>query len=182
MKPTRTTRTWPCVFAQAYVRDTVDPWINDEWRGTIGGHPPFGDLRNMWRRHHCRTLNPYGSESCPYQPTDCARAFQEDVATVCMVRPRVPVGYFIKVAKSSAARRADEKPLTRDTVSRATLETQTQGSARPSDAGAPARGTGQGQPPVSGARSGPVSIGDLLGSLDLGPRPVDQRTRKESQE
>jgi hypothetical protein len=101
-----------CVFKKGFVTDTVDPQVDLLWKNHVGGKTPFGDLRNMWRRHHCRTLNPYGdSENCPYEEKDCARAFYAAVREVTRAHDRIPlkapVGYFIRVAKSTAAVRAD---------------------------------------------------------------------------
>lgn len=98
-----------CVFHD-HLTDSVDETVDRMWTSAFpGGKTPFGDLRNMFRRHHCRTLNPYGSsENCPFEAPDCAAAFLEDVRVTVNARPRVPVGYFIRVTKSHAARRADE--------------------------------------------------------------------------
>lgn len=103
----------PCIFKKGFVTDTVDPLIDKMWKASIPGKVPFGDLRNQWRRHHCRTLNPYGdSENCPYDPKDCARAFYSAVREVVRANDRMglkaPVGYFLKVARTMAAIRADE--------------------------------------------------------------------------
>lgn len=115
-----------CVFRKGFVTEQVDPLVDEMWRMTVGGKTPFGDLRNMFRRHHCRTLNPYGdSENCPYDEKDCARAFYVAVRETCRAHRShkllAPVGYFIRVAKSSGARRADEAVGLRAAAARARL-------------------------------------------------------------
>ena len=106
---TRQRKLAECVFHAGFVVTTIDPQVDKMWKARIGGKTPFGDLRNMWRRHHCRTLNPFGdSERCPYPEEECAKTFLEAVVRTVNARPRVPVGYFIKVAKTMGAVRADE--------------------------------------------------------------------------
>jgi hypothetical protein len=99
-----------CIFYKGFVTEVIDAKVDKLWKDGFGVvRVPFGDLRNMFRRHHCRTINPYGdSERCPYDKKECAYAFLEAVQLTVNARPRVPVGYFIRVAKSTAAIRADE--------------------------------------------------------------------------
>lgn len=98
-----------CVFRKGFVTEVIDYKVDGLWKAGLGGKTPFGDLRNMFRRHHCRTLNPYGdSERCPFEKKECALAFLEAVQLTVNARPHTPVGYFIRVAKSTAAIRADE--------------------------------------------------------------------------
>jgi hypothetical protein len=75
---------------------------------------------------------------------------------------RSPVGYFKKVAKTMALDRAENKPLARDAAPR---------PGRPT-APAPGPDAGRGMPSPF-ARPSPV--GDVLRSLDFGPRPPAQR-------
>jgi hypothetical protein len=108
-KPTPRIKPAECVFRKGFVTEVIDYKVDGLWKAGLGGKTPFGDLRNMFRRHHCRTLNPYGdSERCPFTQKECALAFLEAVQVTVQARPRVPMGYFIHVAKSSGARRADE--------------------------------------------------------------------------
>lgn len=180
-KRTTTSRTWECLFSTKYAK-AVDPLVDAMWKGAYGeGKVPFGDLRNQWRRQHCRTLNPYGSESCPYPMKSCAEAFLETVSTTIRARARKPVGYFRKVAKNDAAKRADEKPLSRDlttlplhgSIIRTGVPDEEPKAQGPGDAGASTEGTESRQTDSRGVRStlsGPIAIGDLLGSLDLRSR------------
>lgn len=107
----RTPRPKPaeCVFRKGFVTDRIDPIVDDLWKHALKVKTPFGDLRNMWRRHHCRTLNPYGDSdtNCPFDQEECAKAFLSAVLITTEARPTVPMGYFIKVARSRAAVRAD---------------------------------------------------------------------------
>ena len=171
-KPTRTTRGYPCIFRQPSISDVenFEESVYDVWRSVVGGKMPIGDLRNMWRRHHCATLNPYGSEHCPYPIADCVRAYERVTRATILVKPVSPVGYFIRVAKTDAAKRADEKPLTRAPASDSL--TRTDGSDEPTRSGNPGP-TNEGPDAGQGVRrpqSGPQSIGDLLRALDLRPR------------
>jgi hypothetical protein len=182
-KPSTTTKRWPCIFREQIVRDQFDPQIARDWDRTYPGtHAPFGDMRNMWRRHHCRTLNPYGSESCPYAPVQCARAFYDSVKTVSQTHRSSPVGYLIKVAKTSAAIRADNKPLARDRMS--DNEASPAQAARPqgpSDS-ATADVRPHAGPIVRGPEDRPVSIADVLRSLDPRPREGQAQDRRPHRE
>lgn len=193
-KPTPLTERWPCCFAHPSVRDAIDPWISDSWLRIIGGKVPFGDIRNQWRKHHCRTLNPYGSEDCPDDKIDCALIFQECVKLTLKAKPKKPVAYFIKVARMRAAQRADQG-LTRRISKRygvsetfvPSSETATEigagvgASQGPSDTSHEASGVPQGQG-VRSPSAGPIGIGELLGSLDIRPRPPQPDEREESAE
>lgn len=166
--PTPTAKRWACCFPQP-AGELVDTAVDEMWKAGFGvQRTPFGDLRNMWRRHHCRTLNPYGDDSCPYAKADCAQAFADAIRLTVNARPRVPVGYFLKVAKSTAAQRADDKPLARNRGRMDVPEHDLGG------------GTHQGMDQGSGLRrptTGPISLGDLFGSLGIqphqGPRSAD---------
>lgn len=146
----------PCVFSTEFVREQVDPRVKEAF-AAHGRKAPFGDLRQQWRRQHCQTLNPYSSDFCPYPAEDCALAFLAAVER--SADKASPVGYFRKIARSMALDRADHKPLERE---RGT--TPRSGHASPLEIH-PEEGQG-----LRGADRGPQSVGDLLRSLDLGPR------------
>jgi hypothetical protein len=154
---TPTTRQWPCIFRDPTVSATVDPLLANEWQQTYGRRSvPFGDLRNQWRKQHCQTLNPYGSVTCPYALQDCVRAFAEVAMIVASDRKSSPVGYFRKVAKDRAARRADAKPLARESAHAASVSR---------DPATPSTDLGPGSW-VRSPDGGFSSIGDLLRALD----------------
>lgn len=97
---------WPCVFNDDFVRDQIDPRIKTEWEARRDDKPKWGDLRTTFRKEHCRRINPWGSESCPFKPEDCALAFLQGVQRSLVARN--PHGYFVQVARSGGAARADE--------------------------------------------------------------------------
>lgn len=186
-KPTPLTEKWKCVFHQPSVRGSVDPWISTEWPRAVGGKAPFGDLRNQFRKQHCRTLNPYGSEDCPYDQHACVSAFSRCVEATLKAMPKKPMAYFIKVARMDAAKRADEKPLTRDRDQRYSRvgtdvpPPETARAPRPGDTGNEDEGIRARQGLRSPA-AGPTGIGELLGSLDFRPHQPSPDERKESAE
>lgn len=138
------------------------------WKSTFGvSRTPFGDLRNQFRRQHCRTINPYGSEGCPYNTDTCALAFMDAVRVTCDARPKVPVGYFRKVAKTMGAIRADSKPLARE---RGRIFVLVGDEDEPNPrAGRPEHlETGPGEVRSPAAR--PVAIGDLFRQIRVEPR------------
>lgn len=120
-----------------------------------GSAAPFGDLRSMWVREHCVRLAA-ADDLCPYPQEQCALSFLAAVQTSLTARTN-PRGYFRRVAKTMALDRLEQKPLSRDQAHRP-------GDARPVDHG---DGEGSG---VYRPTTRPVPIGDLLRSLDLGPR------------
>ena len=156
-RPTRTKH--PCVFATAFVREQVDPRVKEAFAAG-GRKAPFGDLRQQWRKEHCRVLNPYSSDSCPYKAEECAMAFL--AAVEHSADKASPVGYFRKIARTMALDRADNKPLERD-------HGQGPGNARPVPVDPEERRE------LRGADRGPESIGDLLRALDSRSRqrPAD---------
>lgn len=173
-KRTALSAKWECTFTHPAIKD-VDKVVQELWIETFGRKPNFGDLRNQWRRHHCRTLNPYGSESCPYTRDSCARSFLAAAEITAAAKPRVPTPYFGKVAKTLGAKRADEKPLNRGLTPVLTSATITRTEVlddqkRPRDAGPPAENLKEG-PRLRSTENRPFSIGDVLRSLDLGPHP-----------
>lgn len=167
---TPTSRRWECVFPHP-ASELVDERVDKRWKSTFGGRTPFGDLRNQFRRKHCRTLNPYGSETCPYSRDVCALAFEDAVRVTCDARPGVPMGYFMKVAKTLGAIRADAKPLARDRMNVLVESAPPNFSENHADPAArPPDGLETGPREVPGTPAGPVSIGDLFGSLGIQPR------------
>ena len=101
----RTSREWPCIFKMPIATERLDPSIKKLWESRRSDRPKWGDLRNMFRRFHCRALNPWGSETCPFKDYECALAFY--VAVEQSLNARNPYGYFLSVARSSGATRAD---------------------------------------------------------------------------
>ncbi|HXS47773.1 MAG TPA: hypothetical protein VN756_09965, partial [Solirubrobacterales bacterium] len=103
----------PCIFAKGETRGAIDDRVKSMWQGSFGVERPvpFGDLRLSFKRFHCGAINPHGGE-CPYAPQECARAFLSSIKEVCDQHAihgvGNPQGYFVRVAKSSGARRADE--------------------------------------------------------------------------
>lgn len=192
----RTTALWPCVFGTDFVRDQVDPRVKAEWQASRADKPKFGDLRNTFRREHCRTLNPYGSESCPFRPEDCGIAFLKAVQD--SLGARNPHGYFIKVARSSGALRADMAVEDRAHTAKMRTNARERAVGGP-DRDGPREGSDRGvagdrlrdavEPVEAGSDEGlrrPVSrpqrLGSLLGSLDLGPRQGRDADRGTDQE
>jgi hypothetical protein len=171
-----TSRKWPCLFGEISTKD-IDSRVDKLWPGRT----PFGDLRNQWRRHHCRTLNPYGSESCPYPLEDCGAAFLQAVEITLEKRPNSPVGYFIKVAKTEAAKRADRKGIQRGltghnnygSILRTGVPNETPEDQGPGHAG-PATEDSKSRQRMRSSQAGPIRIGEVLGSIDprSHPRPT----------
>lgn len=170
-KRTPTTVRWECVFAQ--FPGDIDAEVDNLWKTAFGKKAPFGDLRNQWRRQHCQTLNPYGSASCAYARSSCARSFLEAVSTTALSQPKSPVGYFRAVAKTLAAKRADEKPrrgLTWTGTSGIVTRTEVLNEQNDQgDAGTPATSVEEG-PRLRSPEDRPLAIGDVFRSLNLGPR------------
>jgi hypothetical protein len=153
----------------------VDDEIQAQWKARFGVPAPWGSLRRSFREFHCRVINPYGSDTCPYPPGLCVAAFYQSFLDSWIARdPRV---YFITVTRSIAAKRADEKPLARDRDDRlegAVAEGGPEG--RPGDL---ARGGGADAIPAVASdeaaylhrrASRPTRLRDLLGPYDRGPR------------
>lgn len=181
-----TTRRYPdCIFHEPYVRDKVDPRLKVAWEKAFRKPPPFGDLRLQWKKHHCATINPYGGE-CPFTKTECTQALVTSLELTFRAQPNVPVGYFIRVAKNLAARRADEAQNRRVAKRRAEAATEESGHIRVALAHPPARldGGPTGYGPTGLApdrdreaeslvhRVGPGSLADVFGSLHIGPRDI----------
>ena len=151
-----------------------------------GGKVPFGDLRNQWRKQHCRTLNPYGSDDCPWDKRDCIKAYSDAIDKMFRAKPDKPVGYFIKVARVDAARRADEGVDKRIRQRYRATETNVPAAETPpaeiaGDTGDETVGLRQRQG-LRSPESGPTGIGELLGTLDVRPRSVQTHKGKEGAE
>lgn len=163
----------PCIVASEFVRDQVDPRIAQVW-AERGRKPKFGDMRTIWRRRHCGTLNPYDSDHCPYESTECALAYLQCATRAAEMSTSNPMGYFWKSALSTALVRADEKPLARHVEAQGSGDPEASGggagarSGRVAATSAPARRNGD-DAGLRGHVSRPSHIGTLLGALDLGP-------------
>jgi hypothetical protein len=177
-KRTPTARHWQCWISTDLAK-SVDADVDAEWRSAYHSRPPFGDLHNQWRRQHCRTLNPYGSEDCPYPIEACARAFLDAVWVTSMAQATKPGAYFMKVARTSAAVRADQaqenrrKGLTDRPVYGSIIRTgvpdEEPETERPGESGASTSSTEE-RPGLHSPQDRPLSIGEVLGQIDLGPR------------
>jgi hypothetical protein len=171
----KSTRNHSCVFNSSFVREQVDPRVKAAWEQRFEAKAPFSRLRLSWREEHCQTLNPYGSDTCAYRQAQCALSFLAAVeATVANARDASgAVGYFRRVARSDATRRADEKPSRRET--NAEVPAQAQETFRPSDPRDEGAGTEEGRWVRSPSSAAMVSIGEVLGGLiprpREGPRP-----------
>ena len=118
---------WECVFRHKIIRESVNPQLH-----AMDPNVPFAAFQRTFRLEHCATLNPYGSESCSYSKEDCALAYLRDAQhTLWNANPNTRIGYFRKVTRSSAAMRADEKPLARDTIKRTDGQPHTAGVVGP---------------------------------------------------
>ena len=148
-----------CCFKDPFTREQVDPRVQALWESTYGKKAPFGNLRQMWVREHCRTVAPY--DDCPYDKQDCALSFLGAVEQVTGAAKREhPTGYFRSVARTLGYRRAEDKPLARLGLTGTANEGALPG------------------PGLRSTKTGPIAIGDVLKSLDLGPR---ERPAKDGQ-
>jgi hypothetical protein len=180
-----------CVFSTPFIHDQVDPRVDEAWREAYRVKAPFAKLRQMWKTQHCVQVDPYNT-GCPYSTEDCAMSFLVAVERTVGFHPERPTGYFRAVAHSMGLDRADNKPLARDTLRRTDVrkEGNTRGLEGRSETGRSSDRAGTGAPGVheagdqgvvddaSGLRRTdhqPVRIGELLGSLNLGPRSREER-------
>jgi hypothetical protein len=164
----KSTRDHPCVFTDAFVREQIDPRVQNAWKERWGKGAPFGRLRLLWREEHCATLNPYESASCPYAREECALAFLSGVTTSVALAhdEKRATGYFRKLVRSTATIRADEKPRRRhEAVTHPATRDEGPGDVRDVEGG---DDEGRG---LRRTQSRPVAIGDVLRGLDVGPRP-----------
>jgi hypothetical protein len=174
---------WPCFFREHVVSAGVGAAVVKGWPKA-----PFGILRGMWRRQHCQRLNPYGSDTCPYPKFKCGQEFL--LAVRISANAKEPTRYFSKVARSAAARRADNKPLVREDASQVPYRTDEQER--------PGHTENRSEGPISGRRDHadqgdlaaegpslrspdhrPQRIGELLGQID--PRPHQRRAKNGSE-
>jgi len=156
----------PCVFKNPIIRKEINPKLH-----AVDPETPYAAFQKIFRSEHCATLNPYGSESCPYPPEQCAAAYYQDaVRTMVAARRKTRIGYFRKVTRTSASIRADAKPLARDT--------RTDGHERAEGLRAgPGAGPVDDLPKRSPGDGGlyrpigrPERIGSLFGANDVRPR------------
>ena len=181
-----TNQKWPCVFRDPFTKEEINKRL-----AALGA--PIGAFTRVWRWEHCATLNPYGSDSCPYESEDCALAYFI-TAQQAMDAHTSKVGLFKALAKRKGIERADNKPLARDTVRTDGLEGRSgglrggAGTRPPDDMAGPRREATQASGmahdrsvgmrdaadrPVS--RSIPRSVGSLLWGDAAGSRPRPRR-------
>jgi hypothetical protein len=158
-----------CIFHTAFIREQIDPRVKDLWPTE---KVPFGDLRRTWRLRHCATVNPYwDSEMCPYLASNCALAFLAAVQSATSVGVRNPMGLFRTLARSDGLRRLEDKPLARDQARGEEGPSLTRVAPGDPEPRPGSNGDGRDHPEdhLRGARRRPVSAGDVLRSLNLGP-------------
>lgn len=102
----------PCVFTTPFMIEQVYPRLYEDDPAF-----PFSALIRLWRKEHCATINPYGSESCPYPAEDCAIAFMLAAQQSALAKTS-RVGLFKSIARSTGLTRAENKPLARDAIIR----------------------------------------------------------------
>jgi hypothetical protein len=174
---------YKCVFAGIATKP-IDDRIQAAWKARFGQGAPFGSLRQTWRRQHCATVNPYGSDGCPFTIFECLEAFED--AVIESLAPQVLDSrvYFISVAKTTGMRRAENKPREEARISRTLtgpglIGVVGEGSAEGRDRDLPPDGTApDGSRPLDEGNEShlrprlrrPVHIGTLLGSPDSRPR------------
>lgn len=185
---TRTSTEWPCIFKDPIATERLDPSIKKLWESRRGDRPKWGDLRTTFRRDHCRTVNPWGSETCPFKVEECALAFYRSIEQ--SLNARNPYGYFTRVCRSSGAARADLGVELRARMRTDVTHEGAMGRAEtdrlragPPDGLRAGEGPGPDEhvvrgvdlpDPARGLRglaARPAPLGDVLRSLDLGSRP-----------
>jgi hypothetical protein len=140
---------YECVFKDPFIKELNAKLYE------LDHKTPFGAFQKAFRAEHCGTLNPYGSDTCPYPRDDCALAYYADAVKTLETARTSRIGLFRKITRTHAAIRADDKPLARETIRTNGQED----AARPVE-----RGDGAG-PRLRTRR--PRSIGDLFGGDDL---------------
>jgi hypothetical protein len=161
--------------------ERLGPAIKRLWESRRSDRPKWGDLRNTFRREHCYRVNPYGSETCPFRDADCAMAFYAAVESSLYATN--PHGYFKAVCRSTGAARADLGAELRARMrTDVTIEGAVDRTGPPGvRAGPRDRLRAEPEPPVvrgmetpdtvRGVRrmaTGPVPLGDVLRTFDLG--------------
>lgn len=173
---------WPCIFGLEFTRKDIHKRLYKQYPKY-----PFGAFTRAWRWEHCARINPYGSESCPYEPTDCALAYFK-TAQDAMEAHTSKVGLFKALAKRRGMIRAENKPLPRDRVRTDGLEERASGLRSGARTGPDDDLLEDGTPAPSLTRplardesvglrrkAAPTSIGALLRPDGEGSRP---RTRR----
>jgi hypothetical protein len=163
------------MFRGTYIKD-VDRKVAYEWAKCFLVGAPFSRLRLSWKEEHCKILNRYSSSECPYPERDCALSFLQCVmTTLSEADAKHAVGYFRAVARRLALERLENKPLARE---RPGLT----GTARSGpEAGPRVRSEVRSVPEIDPAssealsdlhrsRARPLSIGEVLGTLNFGTR------------
>ena len=183
----RTSAEWPCIFKTELAKTRLDPAIKKLWESRRSDRPKWGDLRTTFRREHCRNLNPWGSETCPFKETDCALAFYAAVEQ--SLHATNPYGYFRSVCRSTGALRADlgvelrsrmRTDANEGRVGRPTTASLREGPAdglRPSAAEGPDElvvrdvDGGDAVDSVRRVATGLPTVGDVLRDIGVRPRP-----------
>jgi hypothetical protein len=180
-----------CVFSTPFIREQIDPRIDEAWRETYRVKAPFAKLRQMWKTQHCVQVDPYNT-GCPYSEEDCAMSFLVAVERTVGFHPERPTGYFRAVAHSMGLDRADNKPLARDTLRRTDVRKEgdpggLEGRDRaghtrnPGGMDAPGDDEARDQASLDEAADlrrstyRTVRIGELLGTFDPRSRPREER-------
>lgn len=194
----RTSAEWPCIFPTPLATDRLDPAIKRLWESHRSDRPKWGDLRTTFRKQHCRRVNPWGSETCPFKPEDCAMAFYSAVEQSLYATN--PYGYFVSICRSTGAARADlgvelRARMRTDAVTDEGAMGRPETArlrARPED-GLRAVPDAVSEPPVvrvvedakvrglRGVAAQPTALRDVLGGLDLRPRPRPGRDGDEDE-
>lgn len=142
---------WPCVVG-SHRREAVE---------IMAGYLPpgrFGPFIRAWRIYHCQTVNPYGSDGCPYPASSCLAAFREAIEAASQAAKPIP--YFVRYAHQSGLNRAEDRGR----------------HARNQPNPSPGPGTGSG---LRRTGSGLQSIGALFWGTDARPREVSADDGKE---
>ena len=158
---------WPCIFTAEFTKEQVNPRLQE-----IGA--PFGAFTRAWRWEHCATINPYGSDSCPYETEDCALAYLKTSQDAVADATVSVVGYFKILAKRRALDRVDNKPLARD--NRRTYGLSTKVGATDLRTGAGTRsGDDVGQPRLRQPDLQPTKSPGVAGQQSVGMRSAAHR-------
>ena len=179
---------WPCIFRTELATERLDPAVKKLWDSKRTDRPKWGDLRNTFRREHCYRVNPWGSETCPFEPAACGLAFYNAIDQSLYARN--PYGYFRSVCRSTGAARADL-----GAELRGRMRTDEGGAGRGGLRAGPSHGLRAEQQPllirsvespepvrgVRGTSTQPSTLGDVLRTLDLRSRPPTRRDSDEDE-
>lgn len=174
---------YPCVMLTAFQREQVNDRLY-----RIDPKVPLGAFTRLWRSEHCATINPYGSEGCPYAPEDCSMAFLQ-AGTLALEAKKSKIGLFKAIARKWGLDRAENKPLAREEYDRTYGQQEGTRGLRGSPRARPADDLAGVQPPPVEPRYGGLpgmardgalglrrpthrlqSMGDLLRGDGAGPR------------